>query len=139
MTTLSLKAIRRHIAAAQGYLELDMPTHALAELELIGQTECYRAARSFLEGEAQRVLGHYELAVKPLRRATELLPIDHIFAQQAWISLSECFRETGQTELAQVAELAAQAVDELNPRQAAQAAAEDTPPAWIPNQPRFRD
>jgi tetratricopeptide (TPR) repeat protein len=98
------KTIRR-LRAAEGYLELNMPKNALDELESIEEPGPLEAVVEFLKGEALKGQQRYEEAVEPLKRAAELVPAPH--NQKAWLSLSECFRQGGKEELAEMVEIMA--------------------------------
>ena len=100
----SSKTIRR-LQAAEGYLELNMPKNAWDELESIEAPGPLEAVVEFLKGEALKGLERYEEAVAPLKRAVELVPAPH--NQKVWLSLSECFRQGGKEELAEMAEIMA--------------------------------
>lgn len=94
-----LKVLRR-ITAADGYLDLGMPTHALNELTAIEDAGSLDPAVQFLIGEALKAQERYDDAIEPLQRAATLIPAP--FNRAAWLSLSECFRMGGQQELADV-------------------------------------
>ena len=101
---VSPKTLRR-LQAAEGYLELNMPKNAWDELESIEDPGPLEAVVEFYKGEALKGLERYEEAVAPLKRAVELVPAPH--NQKALLSLSECFRQGGKQELAEMAELMA--------------------------------
>jgi tetratricopeptide (TPR) repeat protein len=103
---ISTKVLRR-LAAAEGYLDLDMPDHALEELEGIEDAGVLEAPRQFLKGEALKAQQRYDEAIEPLRRAAQMIPAPH--NKMVWLSLSECFRHRGQTELADLVETFARA------------------------------
>lgn len=98
---ISPKTIRQ-LAAAEGYLDLGMPQHALDELIGVEESGPLEAPVQLLRGEALKALEKYGEAIAPLQRAAQLIPAPHNKA--AWMSLSECFRLRGQTELADVVE-----------------------------------
>ena len=100
-TEISPKAIRQ-LAAAEGYLDLGMPQHALDELTGVDESGPLEAPVQLLRGEALKALEKYSEAIAPLQRAAQLIPAPHNKA--AWMSLSECFRLRGQVELADVVE-----------------------------------
>ena len=101
---VSSKTIRR-LRAAEGYLELNMPKNAWDELQSIEDPGPFEAVVEFFKGEALKGLKRYGEAVEPLKRAVELVPAPH--NQRAWLSLSECFRQGGKEELAEMAEIMA--------------------------------
>lgn len=92
----------RQLAAAEGYLDLGMPQHALDELTEVDESGPLEAPVQLLRGEALKALEKYGEAIAPLQRAAQLIPAPHNKA--AWMSLSECFRLRGQIELADVVE-----------------------------------
>lgn len=95
------KTVRR-LMAAEGYLELGMPRQALRELDQITDPGSLTASYSFLRGESLKRVGRYSEAIKPLQYAADLLPIPH--SQLPWKSLGACYRESGQSDLADSAE-----------------------------------
>lgn len=101
---VSSKTIRR-LQAAEGYLELNMPKNAWDELESIEEPGPLEAVVEFFKGEALKRLKRYDEAVVPLKRAAELVPAPHNL--KVWLSLSECFRQGGKEELAEMAEIVA--------------------------------
>ena len=103
--TLPLRTVRR-LFAAEGYLELGMPDHALAELKEIEDSAPVEASVQFLTGEAYRQQQRYEEAIGPLEKATRLIPAPH--NKVVWLSLSDCFRRSGHEDLAEMAEMFAQ-------------------------------
>lgn len=110
MKNAILQKVLRKLTAAEGYLELGMSKHALAELTKIDDAGPLNAARSLLEGLALKAEKRYSDAVHPLHRAAEELPDPQ--RSQAWMSLSECYQETGEQNLAEAARQAAQAATE---------------------------
>ncbi len=95
------KTVRR-LMAAEGYLELGMPVQALRELDKVNDPGSLTASYSFLRGESLKRIGRYTEAIKPLQYAADLLPIPH--SQLPWKSLGACYRESGQSDLAESAE-----------------------------------
>lgn len=95
------KTVRR-LMAAEGYLELGMPVQALRELDKVNDPGSLTASYSFLRGESLKRIGRYTEAIKPLQYAADLLPIPH--SQLPWKSLGACYRESGQSDLAENAE-----------------------------------
>ncbi len=92
----------RKLIAAEGYLELGMPLQALRELDKVTDPGSLTASYSFLRGESLKRVGRYSEAIEPLQYAADLLPIPH--SQLPWKSLETCYRESGQSELADTAE-----------------------------------
>lgn len=95
--------IVRKLTAADGYLELNMPGRALTELAAIGDAGPLRPAVEFMTGLALKDQHRFEEAIEPLQRAAATIPAPH--NRDAWISLGECFRESGRSDLAEVAEM----------------------------------
>jgi Flp pilus assembly protein TadD len=93
----SINRIRRQqiLRAAEGYLELEMPGHALRSVERLNSEEM--SAEAFhLQGEALRALGRFDEAIVPLKRASTAAPGDiHI-----WLSLGWCYKRVGRIDLA---------------------------------------
>jgi tetratricopeptide (TPR) repeat protein len=99
---LVTKAIRR-LQTAEGYLELNLPERALAELNNIEDQGPFEAAIALLEGEALKIEERYDEAVVSLKRAAAMIPAP--LNKRAWRSLAECYRQSGRLELAEVADL----------------------------------
>jgi tetratricopeptide (TPR) repeat protein len=85
------------IRHAEGYLELGLPEHALAELaRWDDQAETLPDHALYLKGEALRELGKHHEAVGPLSRAAEGAPENiHI-----WLALGWCYKRIGRLDLA---------------------------------------
>jgi tetratricopeptide (TPR) repeat protein len=96
------KTIRR-LQTAEGYLELNLPARALAELTSIEERGPFEAAIILLEGEALKTQEHYDEALVPLKRAATLIPAP--LNKRAWRSIAECYRRSGRDELAELADL----------------------------------
>lgn len=107
-TEFSQKTVRR-LTAAEGYLELNMPEYALDELQAIENPGALEPAVCWLKGETLKAQRRYDEAIEPLQQAARTMPEPH--NKRAWLSLSECFRRRGQTELADLAESFADASD----------------------------
>lgn len=106
MTEHSPRKLLRRLAAADGYLDLGMPTQALAELDCVGNFEPLEAPVQFLRGKALKAQERYEDAIIPLERAARLIPPP--FSGPIWQMLSECLRHEGHDQQAEVAETFAQ-------------------------------
>ena len=84
---------------AEGYLELDMPQHALTALDRLTDLSALEAGESslaadawYLRGEALRALQRYEEALVPLEQAARCAPQDnHVHLARAW-----CYKRTDQ-------------------------------------------
>lgn len=105
----SVQVVRR-LAAADGYLELQLPVYALEQLEPIPIDGVHAPAVQFLTGRAYQQLGRIDEAIQAFQEAAQSIPAPHNRA--AWLSLGECFRQRGNEELAQVVEMFAVADDE---------------------------
>jgi tetratricopeptide (TPR) repeat protein len=103
------KTIRR-LQAAEGYLELDLPERARAELNAIEDQGPFEAAIALLEGEALKIEERYDEALVPLKRAAKMIPAP--LNKRAWRSLSECYRQSGRLELAEIADLVVNAEEQ---------------------------
>ena len=110
-TELSPKVLRQ-LAAAEGYLDLGMPQHALDELAAVTDPGKLEAPLHYLRGEALKAQERYGEAIEPLQKAAQLIPAPH--NKVAWLSLSECFRLRGQSELADLAETFANSQQSVN-------------------------
>ena len=112
MKTHEAQKIVRRLAAAEGYLELELPDYALAELDRVEDPGAFEGIAQLLRGEAYQAQSRFGEAIPALNRAAELFPAP--FNHRALLGLSICYRENGQVELADQAE--------------AQATPPDTPP-----------
>ena len=86
----SIDQIKRHLAAAEGYLTLNLPNRALEILESRADWATMQFEASFLAGETLRVLGRYRDALKPLEVAASLRHGDIGVA----IALGWCYKRT---------------------------------------------
>ena len=81
---------------AEGYLELDMPRHAMDALSRLGEPNDFDSYSLYLWGEALRAMERYDEAISPLRRAAESMPTNiHVPVALAW-----CYKRTGQIKAA---------------------------------------
>jgi Flp pilus assembly protein TadD len=97
LAVASLTRIRRQriLQSAEGYLELEMPDHALAAISRLSAEEMNGVA-FHLMGESLRALGRYAEAVSPLRQAADGAPSDiHI-----WLSLGWCYKRINRIDMA---------------------------------------
>ncbi len=101
------KTIRR-LQTAEGYLELNLPGRALTELSSIQDQGPFEAAIALLQGEALKTQERYDEALVPLKRAATMIPSP--LNKRAWRSISECYRNSGRDELAEIADLVVNAV-----------------------------
>jgi tetratricopeptide (TPR) repeat protein len=82
----------RKLEAACGYLELNMPEHALRELARIADPEAVPFEFNRLRGEALRAAGQFELALEAYSRAMAEKPEElSVLMGMAW-----CYKRTGQ-------------------------------------------
>lgn len=102
MRQINARVIRK-LTAADGYLELGMPTHALGELGSIAAAGPLQPAVEFMTGLALKDQHRYEEAIPPLQKAAVEIPAPH--NRDAWLSLGECYRMSGLPELAVIAEM----------------------------------
>jgi hypothetical protein len=100
--SISPRVVRR-LTAAEGYLELGMPQQALAELDAVDNAGALEAPLLYLRGQALKHQERYDDAIESFRMAAELIPAP--YDADAWLGLSECFRERGQEDLAEVVEM----------------------------------
>ncbi len=83
---------QRKLEAACGYLELNMPEHALRELGRISDAESIPLEFNRLRGEALRALDRFDEALETYGRALAVDPEDiSVLAGMAW-----CYKRTGQ-------------------------------------------
>lgn len=102
MRQLNARVVRK-LTAADGYLELGMPTQAIVELESIEGAGPLQPAVEFMTGLALKDQHRYEEAIEPLQKAAVEIPAPH--NRDAWLSLGECYRLSGLPELAVIAEM----------------------------------
>jgi len=86
-----VRAIRR-ITEASGYLDLEMPHHAIESLRCIKEIGPFEAQIAFLRGKALQQAKQFEDAAVCLAVAAKNVPPE--FKQQAFAYLSECVRES---------------------------------------------
>lgn len=96
-----LKVLRR-LEAAEGYLELQMPEHAINELDSIQEAGPFEASVALLRGEAFKGQEKYDDAIASLQKAAQMIPAPH--NRRAWESLGECYRLGGRDEMAKLVE-----------------------------------
>jgi tetratricopeptide (TPR) repeat protein len=111
MSQIIVDRIKKQLAAAEGYLVLNLPERALEILESRADWATMQYEASFLAGETYRVLGRYREALKPLEVAVSLRPGDIGIA----IALGWCYKRTHR--LAQAIDCLARALRD-HPREA---------------------
>jgi Flp pilus assembly protein TadD len=83
---------QRKLEAACGYIELNMPEHALRELSRIADPEAVPFEFNRLRGEALRATGQFEPALESFGRALAEKPEElSVLMGMAW-----CYKRTGQ-------------------------------------------
>jgi len=82
---------QRKLEAACGYLELNMPEHALRELGRIADPEAVPFDFNRFRGEALRALNQFEVAISAFDRALEENP-DEI---SVLVGIAWCYKRTG--------------------------------------------
>lgn len=127
LENVSPKVVHK-LMAAEGYLELEMPIQALEALSSLEEAGPLEAMRLYLIGEAYLRQQRYHEAIEPLHQAARLFPV--MESRKAWSSLSECFRQGGYNELAEVASLTAEAVEEIEATCDVLSATHDQFPRW---------
>ena len=95
----------RRLAAAEGYLEIGLPTYAITELNRVVEAGPFEPIVQLFRGEALQAQEKFADAIAPLNRAAELFPSP--FNQRALMALSNCYRHQGQDRLADEAVAAA--------------------------------
>jgi tetratricopeptide (TPR) repeat protein len=90
MSQIIVDRIKRQLAAAEGYLALNLPERALEILQGRSEWATMQFEASFLTGETLRVLGRFREALKPLEAAAALRPGDVAVA----IALGWCYKRT---------------------------------------------
>ena len=81
---------------AEGYLELELPQHAIEALSRLGELSELDAHGQFLLGEALRMMERFREALVPLRKAAKADP-DNV---HAYFALGWCYKRTGQLDRA---------------------------------------
>ena len=93
--------IRRKLHEAEGYLELDLPSHALRILQSRNEWSGQHFEACLIKGEALRRLDRLRDAISPLETAARLRPGDSRVA----LALAWCYKRTNRL---------AQAIDALD-------------------------
>ncbi len=105
------RRVARRILAADGYLDLNMPTHALRELDRIEDAGAFEASVFYLRGCALKANGEFQSAIPWLEEAARMIPAP--LSRFAWKALGECYRAQGDTAMAELAQLAAETAEVL--------------------------
>lgn len=90
--------ITKRLRHATGYLELGMPQHAIDCLEGLGELGPLEAAAELLRGEALRIQHRFTDAAHSLETAARKFTAPH--DRPAWLALSLCYRQAGDTDRA---------------------------------------
>ena len=93
-----LVRVGKRIQEATGYFELGMPQHTLDCLEDLGELGPFEAEVELLRGEALRRQHRYEDAATALKTAASKFPAPH--DRSAWLALSLCYQQVGDTSRA---------------------------------------
>lgn len=107
--TREQQKVARRILAADGFLDLKMPAHALRELDKIQDAENFEASVYYLRGSAHKALDDFTAAIPWLEEAARMIPAP--LSRFAWRSLGECYTAQGEEALAELAELAAETAE----------------------------
>ena len=99
-TTLTPKTVRR-LLAADGFLDLNLPAEAVAELDRITDAGPLEGPRQLLLGIALKAAGNVEKAILSLEQAARIMPAP--IRRFAWRELVDCYRTVGSAELAELA------------------------------------
>ena len=92
----------RHLLAADGYLDLQLPEAALRELRKSANLGPMEGPRMLLMGKALKQMFQHDEAIEVLERAARILPKP--VRRIAWRELVECYRSVGSEQLADFAE-----------------------------------
>ena len=103
--------VLRKFNAAEGYMELGLPSRAIEELESINDPGKFEPLWHSMYGEALRARGDLRAAISHLTQAaSQLGPVK---GQQAWHSLADCHRKLGDLETAYHLEGAVQSAESI--------------------------
>jgi tetratricopeptide (TPR) repeat protein len=90
--------VARRLKEAHGYVELDMPQHALDRLEGLGDLGPFEAEVELVRGEALRRQQRFDDAETALKNAAKKFPAP--YDRSAWFALSLCYRQVGEVNQA---------------------------------------
>lgn len=94
--------IMRRLSAAEGYLQLGLPSRALEEIDAIDDIGPFAPPRDLLRGAALKELERYDEAIEFLQLAAKTVAPIH--RPMAWSSLIECYRARGENDVATLLE-----------------------------------
>ena len=92
----------RRLLAADGYMDLNMPDRAIAELEKVQHAGVLEGPRQLMLGIALKQRGDLDEAIPHLEFAARNMPKP--VRRFAWQELTECYRAVDSFELAELAE-----------------------------------
>ena len=90
--------VAKRLREATGYLELSLHQRALDCLDDLGELGPLEAEVELLRGEAFRMQHRYDDAASALKTAARKFPAP--LDKSAWLALSLCYREVGDTSRA---------------------------------------
>ncbi len=93
--TRQLVRVAKRLKEAAGYFDLGMMQHTLDCLEGLGDPGPLEAEVQLLRGEALRMQHRYDDAATALKTAARKFPSP--FDRSAWLALSLCYRQAGDT------------------------------------------
>jgi tetratricopeptide (TPR) repeat protein len=102
---------KKHLDAAEGFLELALPQHALIRLEVAEREGPRTSDFYYLQGETLRQLNRCEEALAALTRAADIAPS----SLRVWLALGACHRRLGRLDRAIESLERASEVDEASP------------------------
>lgn len=97
---LAPRTVRR-LLSADGYIDLEMPEQAVAELEKIQDAGPLEGPRCLLHGIALKLMQNHRDAIRQLEKAARLMPSP--VRRFAWKELADCYREVGSADMAELA------------------------------------
>jgi tetratricopeptide (TPR) repeat protein len=92
------QVVLKHLAAAEGYLQLSLPRYAIGELKRIDNPGVFQPIAELFLGEALHAQERFDEAAATLERAAPQLP--PVLESRAWRALSSCYHELGRSEAA---------------------------------------
>lgn len=90
--------VAKRIEQSCGYLELNMPQHALDNLSGLSTDGQLQGALEYVRGQALRMQSRFDDAVAPLASAAKLLP--EATTKHVYLALAECHRAMDNSSLA---------------------------------------
>ena len=97
---LAPKTVRR-LLSADGYLDLNMPERAVAELEKIQEAGQLDGPRHLLHGIDLKQLDNHRDAISHLEKAARLIPSP--VRRFAWKELADSYKAVGSEDLSELA------------------------------------